>query len=224
MPAESGLPRPLDAVKAAVFLILSAPLLLVIALLVLVSSGPPVLFRQRRVGRGGREFTMLKFRTMKMNDQKLQFTSADDGRVTPVGRLLRRLKLDEVPELWNVVVGDLSMVGHRPEVPQYVDLHDPLWQSVLRERPGITHPVTLRLANESSLISEAGGDRESFYLNELLPFKLRGYIAYQRTRSFWQDVKVLLATAAAMVGWRWYPAVGLDEVRAAAAADEGIHA
>jgi lipopolysaccharide/colanic/teichoic acid biosynthesis glycosyltransferase len=223
MPAESGIPRPIEAVKAAVFLILTAPLLLVISIVVLVGSGAPILFRQRRVGRGGNEFTMLKFRTMKLNDQKLQFTSADDGRVTGVGRLLRSLKLDELPELWNVVVGDLSLVGHRPEVPKYVDLDDPLWRQVLLERPGITHPVTLRLADESSLISEAGGDLEGFYLSELLPFKLRGYIDYQEQRGFWQDVKVLVATAASMIGWRWYPAVSLEEVRPSARTDEGRH-
>jgi lipopolysaccharide/colanic/teichoic acid biosynthesis glycosyltransferase len=220
---RSGLPRPIEALKAAFFLVLTMPVLVVIGLFVLITSGPPVLFRQRRVGRGGREFTMLKFRTMKMNDQKVQFTSADDDRVTPVGRLLRRLKLDELPELWNVVVGDLSLVGHRPEVPQYVDLENPLWQQVLRERPGITHPVTLRLADEASLIAEAGDGADVFYKNELVPFKLRGYIDYQQQRSFWNDVKVLVATAAAMVGWRWYAEVGLDEVRAAAAADEGRH-
>ena len=116
------------------------------------------------------------------------------------------------------------MVGHRPEVPQYVDLEDPLWQQVLRERPGITHPVTLRLQHEERLVAKAGGDPERFYVEELLPSKLRGYIDYQEKRNFWQDVKVLMATAAAMVGWRWYPAVGLEEVRAATAADEGRHA
>lgn len=220
---RSGLPRPLEAVKAALFLVLTMPVLLATGLLVLVGSGRPVFFRQRRVGRGGREFTMLKFRTMRMNSEQVQVTSSGDGRVTGVGRLLRRLKLDELPELWNVVRGDLSLVGHRPEVPQYVDLEDPLWRRVLLERPGITHPVTLRLQDEERLVAEAGGDPERFYVDELLPFKLRGYIAYQEERTCWHDVKVLVATSAAMVGWRWYPAVGLDEVRAAAAADEGRH-
>lgn len=224
MRADAGLPRVVEAVKAVCLLFLFMPVMLVTGLLVLGSSGPPVLFRQRRVGRGGREFTMLKFRTMRVNNQKVQVTSIGDDRVTAVGRVLRRLKLDELPELWNVIAGDLSLVGHRPEVPRYVDLEDPLWQKVLQERPGITHPITLILTDESSLIAEAGADPERFYLEELLPFKLRGYVAYQRVRSIWSDLKVLIATAAAMVGWRWYPEVSLDEVRAAAsAAREGRH-
>jgi lipopolysaccharide/colanic/teichoic acid biosynthesis glycosyltransferase len=223
MAAESGLPRPLESLTAALFLVLTMPLLLVISILALISSGPPLFFRQRRVGQGGREFTMLKFRTMRVNNGKLQVTASGDERVTSVGRLLRRFKLDELPELWNVVVGDLSLVGHRPEVPRYVDLEDPRWQRVLRERPGITHPVTLRLQNEEGLIAEAGGDPEDFYVTELLPFKLQGYIAYQGKRTFWNDVKVIAATTAAMIGWRWYPAVSLDEVRTATVADEGRH-
>jgi lipopolysaccharide/colanic/teichoic acid biosynthesis glycosyltransferase len=221
MAVRSSFPRWLEAVKAAVFLILTAPILLLIAALLLVTSGPPVLFRQKRVGRDGVEFAMVKFRTMRPNDQKRQFTSADDDRVTPVGRLLRRLKLDELPELWNVVVGDLSLVGPRPEVPQYVDLEDPSWQQVLEERPGITHPVTLRLSNEGALIAEAGGDPEKFYVEGLLPFKLRGYLDYQKQRGFWSDVKVLLMTAAAMVGWRWYSEVDLEEI--GLVASEGRH-
>jgi lipopolysaccharide/colanic/teichoic acid biosynthesis glycosyltransferase len=223
MAAESGIPRTVEALKAAVFLVLTAPLLLIISTLVLVSSGPPALFRQIRVGRNGREFTMLKFKTMRVNDKAVQVTASSDDRITPVGRFLRRLKLDELPEFLNVLVGDLSLVGHRPEVPKYVDLESSMWKDVLRERPGITHPVTLRLQNEEKLIAEAGGDPEGFYLNELLPFKLRGYLHYQEQRSLWKDVKVLGATAAAMIGWRWYPAVSLDEVRAATVADEGRH-
>ena len=218
-----GIPRAIETASAALGLILLAPLLVVISLVVLVGSGPPVLFRQRRVGRGGREFTMLKFRTMRPNGDAVQLTSSNDHRVTAVGRVLRRLKLDELPELVNVLRGDLALVGHRPEVPRYVDTDDPLWRTVLRERPGLTHPVTLRLSDEASLIAAAGGDSERFYLDQLLPFKLRGYAAYEEGRSLWSDVRVLMATAAALVGWRWYPAVRLEEVAASTAGDEGKH-
>ena len=208
---------------AAGGLLLASPLLMVTAAAVALSSPGPVLFRQVRVGRFGREFVMLKFRTMRLNDEPLQVTAAGDGRVTAVGRLLRRLKLDELPELWNVVRGELSLVGPRPEVPRYVDADDERWHRVLEERPGITHPVTLRLADEEGLIAAAGGDAERFYVDELLPFKLRGYLEYQKERSLGSDLRVLAATAAGLVGWRWYDPAGLDEVRADGSGVEGRH-
>jgi lipopolysaccharide/colanic/teichoic acid biosynthesis glycosyltransferase len=223
MAGPGRLPRSFESILAAGALFVLAPLLAVVALAVSVSSRGPIVFRQLRVGRLGREFEMLKFRTMRVNDESLQVTALGDERVTAVGRLLRRLKLDELPELWNVVRGDLSLVGHRPEVPRYVDIDDPRWHQVLEERPGITHPVTLRLSDEEGLIAAAGGDAEEFYTGELLPFKLRGYIEYQNVRTIWTDLKVLAATAAAMVGWRWYPPVSLEEVRATSGGSDGRH-
>ena len=223
MAPTGGIPRPVEALKAALGLVALAPLMALIAAAVALGSRGPVLYRQTRVGRLGRPFIMLKFRTMRVNDENLQVTASGDDRVTGVGRVLRKLKLDELPELWNVVRGDLSLVGPRPEVPRYVDLEDPLWQQVLRERPGITHPVTLRLAGEEGLIEAAGGDPEQFYVKELLPIKLKGYVDYQKVRGFWTDVTVLSATASALVGWRWYSPVSLEEVRAAGGASDGEH-
>jgi lipopolysaccharide/colanic/teichoic acid biosynthesis glycosyltransferase len=204
-------------------LLLTMPVLALIAAAVRLTSRGPVIFRQQRVGRNGRTFTMLKFRTMRVNDGGVQVTSSTDDRVTTVGKVLRSLKLDELPELWNVVRGDLALVGPRPEVPRYVDLDDPRWQEVLLGRPGLTHPVTLRLADEEGLIAAAGGDPEHFYVDELLPFKLQGYLEYQETRSLVRDLRVLAATAAALVGWRWYPAVSLADVRAADQGGDGRH-
>ena len=223
MGADAGVPRPVEALAALGLFVVTLPLQIGVGLLVLVGSGLPILFRQRRVGLGGREFTMLKFRTMRSNDQAVQVTNSHDERVTRVGRVLRWLKLDELPELVNVIRGDLALVGHRPEVPRYVDLDNDLWREVLRERPGITHPVTLRLYDEERLVAEAGGDPEAFYREKLLPFKLRGYLDYQERRSPWSDLKVLGATAAAMVGWRWYSAVTMEEVRAASVPEKGRH-
>lgn len=213
----------LETLIAVSALVLMMPLLLIIALVVALSSRGPIVFRQVRVGRLGREFTMLKFRTMRVNDERLQVTASGDDRVTAVGRVLRRLKLDELPELWNVVRGDLALVGHRPEVPRYVDPEDSEWRRVLEERPGITHPVTLRLADEERLIAAAGGDAEGFYTGQLVPFKLRGYIEYQDVRTAWTDARVLVATAAAMFGWHWYSPVSLEEVRAAVGGSDGRH-
>jgi lipopolysaccharide/colanic/teichoic acid biosynthesis glycosyltransferase len=116
-----------------------------------------------------------------------------------VGRFLRRSKLDELPQLWNVVRGDMSLVGPRPEVARYVDMQDPVWQRVLRVRPGITDPVTLQLRDEEALLAGVEGDRERFYREELQPEKLRQYAAYLENRSAWADVKVLYKTVLAVL-------------------------
>jgi lipopolysaccharide/colanic/teichoic acid biosynthesis glycosyltransferase len=123
-----------------------------------------------------------------------QVTAGDDARVTPVGKFLRKTKLDELPELWNVLKGDMSLIGPRPEVPRYVDPNDPMWRLVLETRPGITDPMTLRLRNEEALLVEVKGDRERFYLEALLPFKLEGNLSYLQARSCWSDLKVLCQT------------------------------
>jgi lipopolysaccharide/colanic/teichoic acid biosynthesis glycosyltransferase len=113
--------------------------------------------------------------------------------------LLRKTKLDELPELWNVVRGDLALVGPRPEVPGYVDLDNPLWQKVLEVRPGITDPVTLKLRNEEELLAGCGTDPEKFYLSMLQPYKLLGYVDYLRKRTWRTDVCVLIKTLFAVI-------------------------
>lgn len=175
-------------------LVVLSPLLLVVALSVALTSRGPVLFRQPRVGRDGRTFTFYKFRSMRVLEGGLPLTAAGDARITPIGKVLRKLKLDELPELWNVVRGDMALVGPRPEVPRYVDLDDPLWQEVLAVRPGLTDPVTLRLRNEEELLGALDGDPDTFYRSYLLPFKLRGYRGYLRQRSAWSDLLVLWDT------------------------------
>src|SRR5829696_8597571 len=170
--AGRGLPRAVEATLACLGLAVASPILLLVA----ATSPRPVLFRQQRVGLNGRPFTLLKLRTMKVALEGSQLTVSGDARITPVGRWLRRFKLDEIPQLWNVVRGDMSLVGPRPEVPRYVDASDPLWQSVLSVRPGLTDPVTLRLRDGEVLLALAGdtGDVESYYRERLLPWKLQG--------------------------------------------------
>jgi lipopolysaccharide/colanic/teichoic acid biosynthesis glycosyltransferase len=136
---------------------------------------------------------------MRASNTGPQVTQSDDARITPVGRLLRHTKLDELPTLWNVLKGDMALVGPRPEVPRYVKLEDPLWQTVLSAKPGITDPITLRLRNEQQLLAQVKGNMENYYLNELLPLKLKGYASYLRERSWRSDLKVLWQTAAAVV-------------------------
>ncbi len=198
-PIPAGLPRAVEAPVALLGLALSLPLLAVAAVAIVLTSRGGVLFRQTRVGRGGLPFTMLKLRTMKVSSAGPQVTAGDDRRITGVGRILRRLKLDEVPALWNVVRGDLSLVGSRPEVPRYVDVSDPLWREVLAHRPGLTDPVTVRLRNEEELLAAIAGVRDVFYRETLQPYKLAGYASYLRRRTAVTDLRVIWDTLAAVV-------------------------
>lgn len=211
---KAGIPRPVEAVVAALALVAAAPLVALSALAVGVTSGRPVFFRQRRVGRRGHAFTLYKLRTMRDSAGGAQVTAAGDARVTRVGKFLRKAKLDELPGLWNVVRGEMSLVGPRPEVPRYVDAESPAWRLVLEARPGLTDPVTLRLRNEEALLAEVRGDRERFYTESLQPFKLAGYAEYLRGRSWRADVKILWATARAVVSPRKAPPPTLEEVLA----------
>ncbi|HVG31081.1 MAG TPA: sugar transferase [Pyrinomonadaceae bacterium] len=211
---KAGIPRPVEAVIALLALVAAAPLVALSALAVVVASGRPVLFRQQRVGRRGRAFTLYKLRTMRAASGGAQVTAAGDARVTRVGRVLRKTKLDELPNLWNVVRGEMSLVGPRPEVPRYVDRESAAWRLVLEARPGLTDPVTLRLRNEEALLAEVRGDRERFYTEALQPFKLAGYAQYLCGRSWRVDVKILWATVCAVASPRGAQPPTLEEVLA----------
>jgi len=208
----SGIPRPIEGALGFAALLLLSPLLAAAALAVKLSSPGPVFFRQTRMGQHGRPFTLLKFRTMSVNNSGLRITAADDPRITRVGRLLRRTKIDELPQLTNLVCGDIALVGPRPEVPDYVDLSDPLWRSVLAARPGITDPVTLRLRNEEDLLHSVEGDRDVFYRETLLPYKLRGNLRYLENRNWKTDVVVILRTLLAVVTPERVPSLTAAEV------------
>jgi len=190
----NGIPRWADATIAAIALIAAGPVIAAAALAIAVSSGTPVLFRQKRIGQRGRIFELFKLRTMKPSTEGPQITSRNDGRITSLGRFLRRTKLDELPSLWNVLRGDMALVGPRPEVPRYVRLEDPQWQLILKVRPGITDPVTLHLRNEEDLLARVNGDPETYYVNELQPSKLSGYIAYLQQRTCRGDLSTLWRT------------------------------
>jgi lipopolysaccharide/colanic/teichoic acid biosynthesis glycosyltransferase len=194
-----GLPRGFDFIVSLGGLILCLPLLVVSALAVALTSPGGVLFRQKRVGRRGEIFIIYKLRTMRASSTGPQVTMGKDERITRVGKFLRQTKLDELPTLWNVLRGDMALVGPRPEVPRYVKLEDPIWQAVLAARPGITDPVTLRLRNEEGLLAQVEGEMEKYYLNELQPLKLKGYVSYLEQRSWSSDLKVLWQTVAAVV-------------------------
>ena len=201
-PVRHGIPRPVEAILAGCGLLVSLPVVAVAAVLVRATSRGPALFRQERVGLGGKSFTLFKLRTMRLSESGPQVTARGDDRITPIGRVLRQSKLDELPQLWNVVKGDMSLVGPRPEVPRYVDPRDPSWREVLGVRPGITDPVTLRLRDEETLLAGVDGDPERFYRERLLPEKLREYLLYLQTRTAWTDVEVLYKTVLAILSPR----------------------
>ncbi len=183
-----------DRSLAALALCLLSPLLAAIALAVLLGSGWPVLFRQTRVGQEGKTFQLLKFRTMRSGKSGPSITARGDSRITDVGRFLRKFKLDELPQLWNVVRGEMSLVGPRPEVPQFVDMNDPVWRSVLHVRPGITDPASIAFRNEEEILAQAA-DPIAFYKSSILPAKLALNLSYIENKSFLRDIKVLAQTA-----------------------------
>ena len=185
--------RLIDIAASGFGLILCSPFLFVSAMLIAMTSRGPILFRQQRVGRHGRLFVLYKFRSM-VQAPGPHITASHDLRVTSVGRILRKTKIDELPELWNVLRGDMSIVGPRPEVPSFVDVANPQWQRVLEARPGLTDPVTLQLRNEQELLVQVGGDHEAFYRDTLQPFKLQGYLSYLQGRTLWRDAKVIVQT------------------------------
>jgi lipopolysaccharide/colanic/teichoic acid biosynthesis glycosyltransferase len=184
----------MDAAAAAIALTLLAPVLLVLALLLVLADGRPIFFHQKRIGKDGQPFVILKFRTMRSSVSGPAITAASDCRITPLGKWLRRFKLDELPQLFNVLRGEMSLIGPRPEVPAYVDASDPLWRAVLRARPGITDLATLAFRNEEELLGPAA-DPEAHYRAVILPAKLRLNVLYQQSRTWSRDLKLLWLTA-----------------------------
>jgi len=182
-----------DRVAAAIGLLLCSPLLAAIAALVLLDDGRPILFSQMRVGRNGRLFAIWKFRSMWNRLEGSRLTAGGDPRVTRVGRFLRKYKLDELPQLWNVLTGDMGLVGPRPEVPEFVDLGDCRWQAVLGVRPGLTDLATLLYRNEEQILARYG-DVERAYRENVLPSKLALNLEYLSKRSFIRDLKLLVLT------------------------------
>jgi lipopolysaccharide/colanic/teichoic acid biosynthesis glycosyltransferase len=210
--ASSGLPRWTEATFAIAGLVVAAPVIALTGLGIALFSGRPILFRQQRVGQNGITFNLYKLRTMTPSADGPQITSNGDSRITRLGRFLRNTKLDELPTLWNVLRGDMSLVGPRPEVPRFVQLADPIWQKVLAVRPGITDPVTLKLRSEAEMLAQIEGNTEEYYAKELQPAKLKGYVAYLEDRTWRSDLKVLLQTLAAVVVPRESRGLSVDGV------------
>ena len=185
--------RLFDVVCSAVGLVFLVPVFAGLALAILCDDGGPVFFTQVRVGRNGRPFRIWKFRTMRAGSRGSAITASGDARVTRAGAVLRRFKLDELPQLFNVLKGDMSLVGPRPEVPEHVQLEAPVWQAVLQVRPGITDLASLLYRDEEKILG-ASQDPNTFYRESVLPQKLLLNLAYLRSRSFRQDLRLILMT------------------------------
>ena len=210
---KRGLPRIVELAIAVPVLVVCSPIIFLAALAILITSRGPAFFRQERVGVDGTSFRLIKLRTMRPSEGGgPQVTAADDARVTLVGRFLRTTKLDELPQLLNVVKGDMSLVGPRPEVPRYVDPENSLWGTVLKAKPGIADPMTVRLRNEEGLLAQLNGNREEFYINVLQPYKLKGYEEYLRRRNWRTDLGVLVNTAISVLIPSRFPPPRVDEV------------
>lgn len=186
--------RLFDLFAAIAGLLFLAPLLLLLAILVRLDSPGPILYRARRAGQHGEPFQLLKFRTMTHQTGRPgpAITLAGDQRVTRTGRFLRRYKLDELPQLFNILKGEMSLVGPRPEDPRYVALYTPAQRRVLAVRPGITSPASLAYRDEAALLT--GNNWEQVYVQQIMPHKLQLELAYLQQQSFRRDLAVIWQT------------------------------
>lgn len=198
--------RASDLLFAAAGLTILAPFLALVAVVIVLADGGPAFYRQVRVGLNGRPFRMWKFRTMVPGADRSGrlVTVAGDSRITPVGRRLRALKLDELPQLFNVLSGEMSLVGPRPEVERYVAMYSEAQRAVLRLKPGITDPASIRYRNESELLAGAA-DPEAMYVQSVMPDKIRVNLEYAARATLWTDLRVMLATAIPFVNYRLEP-------------------
>jgi lipopolysaccharide/colanic/teichoic acid biosynthesis glycosyltransferase len=194
--------RLLDIIGSSIVLVLALPLMLLAAAAVKIGSPGPVLFRQERVGEGGAEFEMLKFRTMyhRPQDGSPSLTRKGDNRVTPVGKLLRKWKIDELPQLLNVLRGQMSLIGPRPDLADFYAKLNPARRQVLRLKPGITGWATLHFRDEESVLAAVPHEEMlNFYVSDLLPRKVDLDLSYARGATLKGDIGILLQTFAAIL-------------------------
>lgn len=187
--------RLFDIVASGCGLIVLSPLFLIMAVWIKLDSSGPVFYRQVRVGKGNKDFRIFKFRSMKIGSDKgsLVTIGGHDPRITRSGYFIRKFKLDEFPQLINVFIGDMSLVGPRPEVRHYVDYWTAEQMHVLDVRPGITDPASIKFRNENELMEQAE-DPERYYIDIIMQEKIKLYLEYVRCHSFWSDIKLIFKT------------------------------
>lgn len=194
------LKRIFDLVMSFVLIMVLAPVILLLGILIALDSRGPVIFTQKRVGRYGEDFTMFKFRSMRQNAESLgpQISVGRDPRISRVGHVLRKTRLDELPQLLNILLGDMSFVGVRPEVPHYVAKYTPEMWATLLLRPGVTSPASIRYKDEAKILADAV-DPELAYVEDVLPQKMMYNYVYLRELSFVRDLKILMETVIAVL-------------------------
>lgn len=190
--------RAFDILCSFLGLTVLSPVLLVVSVLVAITSPGGVFFRQERIGKDGRPFRIFKFRSMRKDNAGLKITTGNDSRITPVGRFLRKSKIDELPQLINVLVGDMSFVGPRPEVADYVNLYTPYQRQVLLVRPGITGLASIRFRNENDLLT-ASDDPNRTYIEQIMPRKIDLDLEYIPHASVFYDIKLIFQTFAVVI-------------------------
>lgn len=193
--------RLFDITLSAIVLVVFLPFYAIIAMLIKMGSAGPVHHKAKRAGQGGRIFTLLKFRTMKVGAESAGpgITSAGDERITRVGRILRKTKLDEIPQLWNVLKGEMSLIGPRPEDPRYVALYSSEEKKILDVKPGLSSPASIQFRNEEEILQRSGRSVEEFYIHTVMPAKLKLDLKYFEKQSFTRDLEICFKTALAVL-------------------------
>ena len=187
------LKRTFDILLSVFAIFLLFPLFLLVSFLIVIDSGFPIFFLQKRIGRGAKEFNIIKFRTMKTNNENITITVSDDSRITRIGKYLRKTKIDELPEILNVLFGQMSFVGPRPDVKGYADKLKGANRKILALRPGITGPASLKYYNEEYILSQKSNPKK--YNDEVIfPDKVKINMDYFHNRSFILDLKIIFAT------------------------------
>ena len=185
--------RTFDIIFSFLFFVILSPVMLIIILLIITDSKGSAFFSQTRVGKGEKEFVLHKFRTMRQVTEGLQITTGNDDRITGIGKTLRKFKLDELPQLLNILKGDMSFIGPRPEVPRYVALYNEEQLNVLSVRPGLSDPASLEFINEAELLSNSDNP-EKYYIEEIMPQKLGLSLEYIKKQSFSYDLALIFKT------------------------------
>lgn len=187
--------RIFDILVSVIGLLCLSPLLLIVAIWIKLDSPGPIFYRQVRVGRYNKDFRIFKFRSMRIGSDKgsLVTIGGRDPRITRSGYFIRKFKIDELPQLINVLVGDMSLVGPRPEVRHYVNYWTPEQMHVLDVRPGITDPASIKYRNENELLAQAE-DPEKYYIEVIMQEKIKLYLEYAEKSSFWYDIKLIFQT------------------------------